>query len=374
MTESISYSQFRTLFVAEQYQYFQDNDYIIYVANANSLLFNDYKYIPKKEYNNLKNEVDFHTMSLKNYISKKTYIENDFLSPLKFYLDNSNTCEDNINIEKKFIYEFYKTHPECEEHILKLLPRLLDKQLVDIYEDFITTFAIDKNETIELINKFPKSVWRYNTIPLNDIQTYFLNRGFQIEDFNEFLFTFLHNRESQVNDCKYEVRDFLMKHFNEEEEKLISYFNLLPVLKAMFIEPDINILINTQKFSDVLHLGMESFYQSFLIEKLPYNDYENILFKFCDAIQQHYHLDCCTHESIVKDIKDHIDYYSITFFHNNENINKKNIERLIIDYFKDLRNNPEYIKYANFEDSWLLNRDIENKVPKKEINFNKKKI
>lgn len=368
--DQISYEQFRKLFVAEQYQYFQDNDYVIFVTYGESGLFNSFQYMTKEDFQKPLHD-KFDNINLNNYISKKTYIENDFLSRITPHIEN----EDDFNFQKKFIYDFYKNHPECEDYILKLLTKLLDKNFKDIYQDFITQFSTNAEEASTLLNKFPKNILEYKMLSLPEVHNYFLERGFETKDFNDFLYTFLHNRKVQSNAYKYPIRDYLMEHFNQNEEQLKPYFDLLPVLKAEFIVPEVDIFLNDYKFSNVIHLGIDKMVNSFLIEKWQKQYYEDTLIELCTAIKNHYKIDSCfTHKKEFNNNSKN--FYIIEFLHNQDNINTQDLKQLIIEYFTMLRANPQYISTPDAPDNWLFNRQLEKKISTKNINknTNKKKI
>lgn len=363
-TPQIPYNQFVKIILAEQYQYFKDNGYEIFSAYQKNSHSKSFYFTEKEKYQLAKKETFCEGYSLSSYVEKRT--DEDFFYSLSAYYLSTDP-----NIRKEFFYDFYKNHPECEEQFLKYLSKFRGMMLSEIYQDFVNHFSNSKQETINLLHKFPVSVWEYKMVPLDNIENYFEDKGFEKEEFNQFLFDFLNIRKKQLPPYKYEIRDYLMSHFNQNEEQLKPYFDILPVLKAEFIDPEIDIFIHDYKFSNVIHLGIDKMYKSFLIEKWQHNHYKEALFKFCRAIQKHYKIDTCFTE---KKEDDDGDYFIIEFLHNNENIHTKDIKKEIIEYFSMLRYNSEYNKEPNAAETWLFNKELENKVSKKNTNTNKKKI
>lgn len=365
MNSQLSHNQFIQLMLAEQYQYFQDNGFKIFSIFKNNS--KNIYFIEKEKYDTVQKEIYCNSYNLSSYIKERESQDN-FYSLLIYYLST------NSSIKNEFFFDFYKNHPECKSEFLRLLPKLFNNSFENIYDYFINNVTKNKEDVIELLHEIPTYIWKIESIPFATIRTYLIEKDFSEKDYTDFLYTFLKNREHAIYYDRFNIKNYLMEHFNQDEQQLKLYFDLLPVLKAEFIEPEITMFIHKEKFSDVLHLGINKMTESFLIENWQNHDYKNALFDVCRAIQKHYKLERCFTDTIMNDAIHHEDYYSISFLHNNDSIDKSFLEKIIIDYFKMLRINPEYINIDEPAESWLLHQALEKKVMKKDSNNNKKKI
>jgi hypothetical protein len=344
----------------------------------NKLIKKNYKiYIELNNWNNINNVFVLADTVPQNKISllKLTLIsKSDFVKPEMFLKVKEIKDENNKNIGLDLLIDFLKEHPELQKSFLKHSTY----NIKNSYKKIIDGLAVNGEDTLRVISCFSLKYFTVSDIKPEELIGYLEEKKIDNKKIDSFLYQFYKARQTQLKDIKYasQIKDFLLKRYNSNEEKLKDYFPFLPILKILFDNEKINIFDDEYKYSTTLKINMKNLIQSLALNNWSRDLYYKNIKEILKGIVSSYNIKEFN-INMEKKIHDENpqEILMLNTFHNNQVFNESVIKKDLLSFISFIKDNTDFIVTPKSIMTWCLQNKLEDKLENTEIiNIKKRKL
>lgn len=276
--------------------------------------------------------------------------------------------EENRNLQwlKEYFIHYSKNNPESGNYLVKNSYSYTRKSMFNFYEEFLSAF--DKSWMEKIILGMTQEDLDVEHISPKVLDNLLIKKGFTEDESLNFWKKFVFKRKRSLKDPKvsYEYSDFLYKKF-KDEDKLNVFFDSLPQIKRKFHDIRVDINEDEQPLMTSISIHVTKIMALFLIRDWDEKRYHEFFYNFLNALQDF------LPESQVESYIDH-KHMRLFINHQTPEFDNKALERSIVDFLNELKNNDRLYDQRQEIVYWLQKRKIENQLERKELKNQKIKI
>jgi hypothetical protein len=346
-----------------------------------------YEYLEKNQYAAIKEKTHYSDilkvvpLSNRDYFNEngrptkydytKIYKSEEFVSFAISRKLRINFAEGDKTMAKFFIEAFKGADKSEKTGLLKNIEEYTRHLWASELSFVFNSISSNKKELISNIHAIPISTWEVTSVALDDLDSLLTSSGLDEKESHDFYLKFFKARKNQIKDSRTgpKVRDFLLKKYGYDEEKLSPYFEFFNYVKELFQEIDLDFNEPLPKTTITSRISCRKAAKLLCIDGHDEDKIKNVISSFVNAMREYKKIDHAYVDEIDKS-KAVIEVRCYT----NNSLTQEELNNDIKQYLLFYKSNPKILTNKQYVEKWLMKRDLDSQLSSDNKTTRKMKI